>query len=224
MLLQGYFDDSGSHGGEEAGCYGVLSGVYLAPSVSWPQFNAEWPDGVLKIEGPCYRLFQMSEADLLRGQFDRWPGPLRDQKVFELAEVAERWAVLASPAMVWKEDFDAHIQGGLALSSELDNPYFLLFNQIIILTAGFVQELGKTALGTSDAKVEFVFDEQGVLGRAAVGWWDVLKQTFSIALRKRSFWEPLQSSAPTSGYFPLPATDLLARSVRNVVEGRRAVC
>jgi hypothetical protein len=43
MLLQGYFDDSGSHGGE--GLY-VLSG-FLAPSVSWPQFNAEW-HGVLK--------------------------------------------------------------------------------------------------------------------------------------------------------------------------------
>jgi hypothetical protein len=34
--------------------------------------------------------FKMSEAISLRGQFDRWPRTLRDQKVLELAEVAER--------------------------------------------------------------------------------------------------------------------------------------
>jgi hypothetical protein len=57
----------------------------------------------------------------------------------------------------------------------LDNPYFLLFNQIIVLTVGFILEVGKRALDISNAKVEFIFDEQGVLGRDAVGWWDVLK-------------------------------------------------
>jgi hypothetical protein len=119
-------------------------------------------------------------------------------------------------AMVWKEDFDAHIRGASPWR-ELDNPYFLLFNQIIILTAGFVQELGKTALGTSDAKVEFVFDEQGVLGRAAVGWWDVLKQTLEPEKAQ------LLGAPPEFGsdkrLLPLQAADLLAWSVRNVVEG-----
>lgn len=56
MLLQGYFDDSGSHGGE--GIY-VLGG-FLAPSVSWPNFSAEWQN-VLNKE-PAIDYFKMSEA------------------------------------------------------------------------------------------------------------------------------------------------------------------
>ena len=50
MLLRGYFDDSGSHGGE--GLY-VLGG-FLAPSVSWSQFDSEWQDVLIN---PA-RLFQ----------------------------------------------------------------------------------------------------------------------------------------------------------------------
>jgi len=210
MLLQGYFDDSGSHGGE--GLY-VLGG-FLAPSVSWPRFNAEW-HGVLK-KDPAIVYFKMSEAISLRGQFDRWPSPLRDQKVFELAEVAERWAVARISAMVWKEDFDAHIKGASPWR-ELDNPYFLLFDQIIVLTVGFILELGKRALDMSNAKVEFVFDEQGVLGRDAVGWWDVLKQALEPEKGQ------LLGTPPEFGsdrlLLPLQAADLLAWSVRNVVKG-----
>ncbi|PPD46554.1 MAG: hypothetical protein CTY15_00575 [Methylocystis sp.] len=210
MLLQGYFDDSGSHGGE--GLY-VLGG-FLAPSVSWPRFEAEW-QSVLKKE-LTIDYFKMSEAISQRGQFDRWPSPLRDQKVFELAEVAERWAVARISAMVWKEDFDAHIKGASPWR-ELDNPYFLLFNQIIVLTVGFILELGKNGLDISNARVEFVFDEQGVLGRDAVGWWDVLKQALEPEQVR------LLGAPPKFGsdkrLLPLQAADLLAWSVRNVVEG-----
>jgi uncharacterized protein DUF3800 len=210
MLLQGYFDDSGSHGGE--GLY-VLGG-FLAPSVSWPRFNAEWR-GVLK-KDPAIVYFKMSEAISLRGQFDRWPSPLRDQKVFELAEVAERWAVARISAMVWKEDFDAHIKGASPWR-ELDNPYFLLFNQIIVLTVGYILELGKRALDMSNAKVEFVFDEQGVLGRDAVGWWDVLKQ--ALEPEKAQLLGIPPEFGSDKRLLPLQAADLLAWSVRNVVEG-----
>ncbi|RUV59979.1 DUF3800 domain-containing protein [Mesorhizobium sp. M5C.F.Ca.IN.020.29.1.1] len=210
ILLQGYFDDSGSHGGE--GIYAL--GGFLAPGVSWQRFSAEW-QGVLN-KDPAIDYFKMSEAISLRGQFDRWPGPLRDQKVFELAEVAERWAVARISAMVFKEDFDTHIRGASPWR-ELDNPYFLLFNQIIVLTLGFVQELGKRTLDISDTKVEFVFDEQGLLGRDAVGWWDVLK----LALEPEKV--QLLGAPPAFGsdkrLFPLQAADLLAWSVRNAVEG-----
>jgi hypothetical protein len=56
MLLQGYFDDSGSHGGE--GLY-VLGG-FLAPSVSWSRFNSEWQHVLNK--DPTIAYFKMSEA------------------------------------------------------------------------------------------------------------------------------------------------------------------
>jgi hypothetical protein len=210
MLLQGYFDDSGSHGGE--GIY-VLGG-FLAPSVSWPRFSAEWQN-VLNKE-PTIDYFKMSEAISLRGQFDRWPRPLRDQKVLEFAEVAERWAVARISAMVFKEDFDVHIKGASPWS-ELDNPYFLLFNQIIVLTVSFIQELGKRTLDISEAKVEFVFDEQGRLGRDALGWWDVLKQ--ALEPEKTQLLGAPPEFASDKRQSPLQAADLLAWSVRNVAEG-----
>jgi hypothetical protein len=171
--------------------------------------------GVLK-KDPAIAYFKMSEAICLRGQFDGWPAPLRDQKVFELAEVAERWAVARISAMVWKVDFDAHIKGASPWR-ELDNPYFLLFNQIIVLTVGFILELGKGALDLSNAKIEFIFDEQGVLGRDAAGWWDVLKQALEPEKAQ------LLGNPPEFGsdkrLLPLQAADLLAWSVRNAVEG-----
>jgi hypothetical protein len=210
MLLQGYFDDSGSHGGE--GLY-VLGG-FLAPSVNWSRFDSEWRDVLNK--DPTIDYFKMSEAISLRGQFDRWPARLRDQKVFELAEVAEKWAVARISAMVWKEDFDAHIKGASPWR-ELDNPYFLLFNQIIVLTVGFMLELANRALDVSTAKVEFVFDEQGCLGRDAVAWWEILKQALEPERAQLLVTPP--SFGSDKRLPPLQAADLLAWSVGNVVEG-----
>jgi hypothetical protein len=210
MQLQGYFDDSGSHGGQ--GLY-VLGG-FLAPSVSWSGFKGEW-QGVLN-QDPDIAYLKMSEAISLRGQFDAWPGRLRDQKVFELAEVAERWAVARISAMVWKEDFDAHIKGASPWR-ELDNPYFLLFYQIIVLTIGFMLELGQGTLDIGAARVEFVFDEQGALGRDAVGWWDVLKQ--ALEPEKTQLLGDPPKFGSDKQLLPLQAADLLAWSVRNVVEG-----
>jgi hypothetical protein len=210
MLVQGYFDDSGSHGGE--GLY-VLGG-FLAPYVSWPRFNSEWLS-ILQRD-PDIAYLKTSEAISLRGEFDGWPGRLRDQKIFELAEVAERWAVARISAMVWKADFDAHIKGASPWR-ELDNPYFLLFYQIIILTVSFILELGNGTFDISDTRIEFVFDEQGVLGREAVEWWDVLKQALDPEKAQ------LLGGPPKFGsdkrLFPLQAADLLAWFVRNVVEG-----
>ena len=82
---------------------------------------------------------------------------------------------------------------------------------------GLYPRTPQEALDISNAKVEFVFDEQGVLGRDAVGWWDVLKQALEPEKAQ------LLGTPPEFGsdkrLFPLQAADLLAWSVRNVVEG-----
>lgn len=117
--------------------------------------------------------------------------------------------------MVFKEDFDVHIKG-VSPWRELDNPYFLLFNQIIALTVSSIKELGKRTLDISDAKVEFVFDEQGRLGRDALGWWDVLKQ--ALEPEKTQLLGAPSEFASDKRQSPLQAADLLAWSVRNVAE------
>ncbi|MER9944783.1 DUF3800 domain-containing protein [Mesorhizobium sp. M0092] len=213
MLLQGYFDDSGSHGGD--GLY-VLGG-FLAPDVSWARFSAEWQQALAK--EPAIDYFKMSEAISLRGQFARWPAALRDQKVFELAEVAEKHAVARISAMVYKQDFDAHIKGASPWR-ELDSPYFLLYNQVVVLTVNFIGELGKRSLDISGATVEFIFDDQGLLGEDAVSWWEVLKQALAPEQVQLLVQQP--SFGSDKRQLPLQAADLLAWSVRHVAEGGEA--
>lgn len=213
MLLQGYFDDSGSHGGD--GLY-VLGG-FLAPSVNWARFNTEWQQALKK--EPAIDYFKMSEAISLRGQFERWPAALRDQKVFKLTEIAEKYTVARISAMVYKQDFDAHIKGASPWR-ELNNPYFLLYNQIVVLTVNFIRELGQRSPDISGAKVEFIFDEQGSLGEDAVSWWEVLKQALSPEQVQLLDQQP--SFGSDKRRLPLQAADLLAWSVRHVAGGGEA--
>ena len=213
MLLQGYFDDSGSHGGD--GLYVI--GGFLAPDVSWARFIAEWQQALAK--EPAIDYFKMSEAISLRGQFERWPAALRDQRVFELAEVTEKHAVARISAMVYKQDFDAHIKGASPWR-ELDSPYFLLYNQIVVLTINFIRELGKRSLDISEAKLEFIFDDQGSLGKDAVSWWEVLKQALAPEHVQLLVQQP--SFGSDKRQLPLQAADLLAWSVRHVIGGGKA--
>ncbi len=85
MLLQtGYFDDSGSDAGSQ---WYVLAG-FIAPIEEWKSFSAKWRATLDK--ETSLRYFKMSEAMSLEGLFKRgWTIPLRDQRIFELAEIIE---------------------------------------------------------------------------------------------------------------------------------------
>jgi hypothetical protein len=167
MMLQGYFDDSGSHAGSN---WYVLGG-FLSTAANWKQFSDAWQEALRK--EPAIDYFKMNKARTLDGQFKGWPAALRDQRVFELAEVAEKYSVARIAAVMRQEDFNQHIKG-VSPWKELDDPYFMLFYQIVLLTADFLQKLGKnTDLDVSGAEIDFVFDEQGSIGLNALGWWDV---------------------------------------------------
>ncbi|WP_338822085.1 hypothetical protein WDM22_38355 [Bradyrhizobium septentrionale] len=170
MLLQGYFDDSGSHAGSN---WYVLGG-FLSTAANWKLFSDAWQEALRK--EPAIDYFKMNEARTLDGQFKGWPAALRDQRVIELAEVADKYSVARIAAVMRQEDFNQHIKG-VSPWKELDDPYFMLFYQIIVLTANFLQKLGEnTDLDVSGAEVDFVFDEQGSIGLNALSWWDVFKQ------------------------------------------------
>lgn len=213
MILRGYFDDSGSH--PEGGWY-VLGG-FLSTEGNWQQFSMAWAS-VLRQE-PAIDYFKMSEAHNLNAQFDGWPAPLRDRKVLELAEVAEQYAVARLACVVNADEYKSHIKG-VSPWQELDDPYFLLFYQCIVLTARFIGELEKRHYPDLDfnaASIEFVFDEQGKVGQNALGWWDVLRQALEPSLDR------FLNTAPTFGsdrsLLPLQAADLYAWHARHVFAG-----
>jgi hypothetical protein len=213
MLLQGFFDDSGSH--PESGWY-VLAG-FISTTGNWKRFSDEWSASLSK--DPAIDYFKMSEAHRLTGEFEGWPRPLRDQKVLELAEVAERFAVARIAAVVNQADYNRFIKG-VSPWAELDDPYFMLFNQIIVLTAQFIKHLEDRQypeLDFSQTEVDFVFDDQGKIGLNALGWWDVLKQALDKDLVRILGSSPIFIS--DRKVLPLQAADLYAWHARHVFEG-----
>jgi hypothetical protein len=134
MILQGYFDDSGSH---PDGDWYVLGG-FISTAGQWQRFSDTWTLALMR--EPAIDYFKMSEAHNLTGQFKGWPAPLRDQKVLELAEVIEKYAVARISAVVNQGDYNQHIKD-VSPWQELNDPYFMLFYQIVILTAQFIQHL-----------------------------------------------------------------------------------
>lgn len=213
MLLQGYFDDSGSH---PSGGWYVLGG-FLSTAGNWKRFSDAWDEALRK--DPAIEYFKMSDARNFEGQFSGWPSALRDQKVFELAEVAEKYAVARISAVVLQQDFNQYIKG-VSPWRELDDPYFMLFYQIIVLTAQFIEKLEQRNypdLDFSEAEIDFIFDEQGIIGLNALGWWDVLKQALDPKLAR--FLGPSPIFRSDRKVLPLQAADLYAWHARHVFEG-----
>jgi hypothetical protein len=213
MWLQAYFDDSGSH--PESGRF-VLAG-FISTAGNWKLFSDAWEVALQR--SPTIEYFKMSEAYSLTGQFEGWPGPLRDQKVLELAEVIEKYAVARIAAVVRQQDYNAHIKG-VSPWQELDDPYFMLFDQIIVLTAQFFKNLEDRQypeLDFSNVEIDFVFDDQGKVGLRALGWWDVLKQAIDPRLVRFLGSPPIFGS--DRKILPLQAADLYAWHARHVFEG-----
>lgn len=90
--------------------------------------------------------------------------------------------------------------------SDIDDPYFLCFYQIIYATAVFQRKYGW------DTAVKWVFDEQGKLGDMTVAWWKRFKKASRADIR------PLIGSPPSfeddKQFLPLQAADLYAGALR----------
>ena len=64
MLLQGFFDDSGTHAKSPL----LVLGGLIATVEQWKDFSIEW-DSKLKVE-PTIRYLKMNEAQTMRGEFE----------------------------------------------------------------------------------------------------------------------------------------------------------
>jgi hypothetical protein len=205
MILQtGYFDDSGSDIGSR---YYVLAG-FLAPVEQWKGVANAWA-GIIDREG--LRYFKMSEAMALDGQFRRgWTAPLRNNLILELIDVVTAINPWRIESFVNRKLFDTFVKGILSARA-FDDPYFMLFYQIILSVAANAERIG----WNSDC--DFVFDEQGELEDVTKSKWEWVKENIDgmggINLRDNLGSRPLFRNDIT--FRPLQAADMFAWLVRD---------
>jgi Protein of unknown function (DUF3800) len=164
MILQaGYFDDSGSDVGSR---YYTLAG-FIAPVEQWQDVSNRWA-AILEREGLPY--FKMSHAMAFDGHFRRgWTAPLRNKLILELVEIVQAINPWRIECFVNRPLYEIFVKGILK-STIFNDPYFMLFYQIIIATGANAERLGW------NPDCDFIFDQQGKLGELSVSKWNWVKK------------------------------------------------
>jgi len=211
MILepQAIIDDSGS---EPQSRVFVLAG-FAGPASAWAAFAVDWRAAL--DEPPKLDYFKMTEAANFGGQFSRhkgWDETKRDSRLIELTRVIKRHAHLRIQAAVRNDHFDKYIKSLPAPERTLaiDNPYVLLFMQIILAMATFGDQL------KIREACDFIFDEQGAFSKAALAWWPNFKTLLDNSTR--SDLGKFVGSPPIfrddKTFLPLQAADLYAWHLR----------
>lgn len=205
LILQAYFDDSAS----DTDDHRLYLAGYVQNSIVWVHFSDEW-DRVLHGGPARIEYFKMSEAEALCGQFQGWDQHDRDVKVLLLADVIRRHRPCSIECSVSRDEFDSIFRP--VAPFEFRHPYFLCFN-------GVIQHLPRLyAALPSTLPIDFIFDEQGLVGVEAVMWYEVIKkmQPPEIATRLGS----TPSFRNDRDILPLQAADLLVWHRRRSREKR----
>jgi hypothetical protein len=203
MVLQaGYFDDSGSDIGSQ---YYVLAG-FLAPVEDWKAVATNWA----KTLDPDLRYFKMSEAMAFDGQFRRgWTVPLRDKLILELVDVVTAINPWRVECYLKRNLFNTFVKGILD-SRTFDDPYFILFYQIVLSVVANAERIGW------HRDCDFIFDGQGALEDITKSKWDWVKQNIDVNGTKMGEYlgsRPLFGNDIT--FRPLQAADMFAWLVRD---------
>jgi hypothetical protein len=199
MVLQGYFDDSGSDG--KSPLY-ALAG-FLAGSEEWHHLSEEWNERRKKY--PQFTALHTTEAYQLKGEFaSGWTMRLVDQMAFEFAELIKKYVKMRISVTLERKWFDHYLKGRNKLDV-LSDPYFLCFFRIIEMTARNIDDSAKS--------VDLIFDKQGGTGATVLDYWDEFKKTCSSV--HEGFARPIFRSDTYS--IPLQAADLFSWHLRTRV-------
>jgi hypothetical protein len=154
VMFKAYFDDSGS---EEGGKTLLLAGCVQKYSV-WANFSLGWEAGLA--QSPSIKYFHMREARKLEGEFSGWKAKDRDAKIRHLAEIAASYDPWTITAWISRAEHDAILKPIAPFM--IRQPYMDLFYAVILKLAQWHHVDGVTL------PVDYVFDEQGVIGTEAV--------------------------------------------------------
>ena len=198
VMFKAYFDDSGSDEGSKTL---LLAGCVQKYSV-WANFSLGWEAGLA--ESPSIKYFHMREARKLEGEFNGWKAKHRDAKIRRLAEIAASYNPWTITAWISRAEHDAILKPIAPFMAR--QPYMDLFYAVILKLAQWHHDDGVTL------PVDYVFDEQGVIGTESVMWYEHIKawQKPEIAA--------LMGSSPKfendKVVLPLQAADMLAWHLR----------
>jgi hypothetical protein len=163
-MLVAYIDDSGSN--KQPPVMGLAG--YVARLTAWMDFSDQWQAALN--ETPKLAYFKIKEAIRLEEQFGRFKPAQRDERVFKLCSIVKKYVnfgIVASFKWSAFETARAECPTNFLL------PYSVLFN-------GMMSGVLNTVLrGDPDARMLFVFDEQGASGQLAAKIFDSIRSEFN---------------------------------------------
>jgi Protein of unknown function (DUF3800) len=196
VTLRGFVDESGSSDGNVY----VLAGFVSTPSL-WESFSREWV--TLCEQDPKTPDFHMKKAIRLKEY--RWDQTERDKRLRDLTGLIRKRARFRVDAVTAHPDYEHFVRGKIPV--QIDDPYFVLFYNVILAMAEFMDLLNLR--GT----VEFVFDRQnkGTEQRCA-GWYPWIRDHVASRIKQRLGTAPIFRH--DKDVMPLKAADLFAWHIR----------
>jgi len=146
VIMKTFADDSGGDGAY------VVAG-YVSFVDVWDRFSCEWRDVLL--ENPSIKYFRNNEALGLKNQFANFQESDRNAKLAKLAGVIPIEQCWSVASYLKTSDFENLFAPNFDVG--WNNPYYLCALNLVVRTAHLFD---REAL-----KIDFVFDEQGKVGR-----------------------------------------------------------
>lgn len=201
-FLQAVIDDSASETGDRR----LFLAGYLNSARNWALFADAW-DEELKAGRPI-RYLKMSEANSLRGEFERWTPFERDEKLRGLKRVARHFGPLTFHTSISR----AHSQTLKPVTPRgFANPHFLCSINIVTMVTRHVDKVAAED-GKLAVPIEFIFDQQNGVESDIDQFFDLFMKHLPNATRKLISHRPVFKDEKL--YTPLQAADMLAWHLR----------
>lgn len=202
-MLQAFIDDSGS---EPQSDIFVLAGL-ISTIERWEKLTREWTNEC-EVHPPTPD-FRMAAANSLRhGYGGNGPRDERkkycDIRISNLAKIiSDNTDILVVIYLNWRNY--AEIMKN-KIPREIDRPYFYLFWNLIKLTSIWSINYG------NNQKIDFIFDEQGKVGKNASSWYEHF--IYAMSKDERLIIQSPPSFASDSNVTELKAADMVAWTAR----------
>ena len=205
--LRAAVDDSGSH---EPSPYYAIAG-FISMKESWDDFADRWLEEVL--EGtPPLSYFKRHEAFVGEKQFAGWAAPQISERITKCVELINSHVMVRVSRALLRKDYESHFRG--TLPKEVDDPYFILFFSLIYGVMLYQKQYGW------NTQVDFVFDEQGAIGKRSRDWYPVFCE---MAALMKDYLPPEPLFLDDKYFFPLQAADLYAWNVHRQLVDNKAI-
>jgi hypothetical protein len=208
LMLQGYFDDSGSDGQRPPF---VLAG-YILPAEKWAAFSDAWNTELA--QEPKIRYFKMFEAKEARGEFSSIRYEFRRAKILKLIEVMRKYQLHGVCANFKWDEWRTFSK---TLISELKaQPYAPLFFLLIDVVKEYQKDLG-----LFPHKTQLDFDDQGKWGQFAIEWYGRMWAgvgPYGFSAEHKAMLEGTPRMLSDKEHVPLQAADMLAWAIRKRID------